>query len=461
MKPWLCALLLLIPAFVHAKSTSYTASYGSNGVSLIAGFIPDTNRIILGEPLFLTFVLTNHGTQYFNFSHIRQEIFTFTATNAAGQPVKLHNRSLDFNGMSTETRIPPDKTYTDRLFLNHWCIFDQPGDYTVTGTCNFYAFANRTHPVVPPIVTTFKLTILPPDPKRLAQIIDYWGQAVQTNGALHDAALALADINDPRTIPYLALLTTKTSDIPYLTVTALTRFTNNPAAADALIDALKTSEDYVAQLAGTALRNTHQQDHAARVLLPALTNSDPNLRLQTIRAVSYTGSELAFTPLVARLHDDTNSVRYAAAEAIGRLGNPQSFATLTNCLSDSDFALRIAAVKGLIALNLPVQAAWLTPIIKAGGENIPTYYQAIDLLRLHGGDQAAPGLASCLDFDDPSVAHANNFRLLLALEYSPNGPKYYYKWHHDPNRPGTEPELTENRQILSELKSWFNKRKQN
>jgi hypothetical protein len=154
-------------------------------------------------------------------------------------------------------------------------------------------------------------------------------------------------------------------------------------------------------------------------------------------------------------------VRYAAAEAIGRLGHARSFGVLTNCLGDSDFALRIAAVKGLRALGRPLQAGWLKPMILLGGENIRTWYDAMDLLRMYGGDQAAPGLASCVHFDDPSVKNSYNMRLLLAIESSPNGPKHYYQWHHDPNREGTDQELADNRRILAELRAWLDKQKQN
>ncbi len=176
-------------------------------------------------------------------------------------------------------------------------------------------------------------------------------------------------------------------------------------------------------------------------------------------AVSWTGSALAFTPLCALLHDESNFVRYAAAQAIGQLGAPQSFAVLTNCLSDADFTLRIAAVRGLIKLGRQVEPEWVKPVILSGGEGSQTYYDAIDLLRVYGGDSAAPGLASCLHFDDPSVRHSHNMRLMLALEYSPKGPKYYYHWHHDPNRDGIEKELSENRQILAELKAWLAKQR--
>ena len=245
-----------------------------------------------------------------------------------------------------------------------------------------------------------------------------------------------------------------------MAVNALARYTNE-AAADALIGVLKTGEDFVAQIARDALRSLHQNDRAARAFLPGLTNADATIRLQTIRPVSWTDSELAFPALCARLQDETNAVRYAAAEALGRLSDPRAFAVLTHCLNDPDFALRIAAVKGLHSLGKPPRAAWLTPIIQAGGENIRTFYDAIDLLRIFGGDQAAPGLASCLHFDDPSVRHGYNMRLVLALEYSPNGPKYYYQWRHDPNRDGTEQELADNRQILSALKAWLEKHNPN
>ena len=86
---------------------------------------------------------------------------------------------------------------------------------------------------------------------------------------------------------------------------------------------------YVPQVASTALRSFRQSDRAARTLLPGLTNSDENIRIQTARAASWTGSELSFTPLCSLLQDQSNSVRYVAAQALGRLGDARSFAVLT------------------------------------------------------------------------------------------------------------------------------------
>jgi len=293
----------------------------------------------------------------------------------------------------------------------------------------------------------------------MTEIIQAWGRVIQTNGALGEAAQALAEIDDLRTIPPLASLVAK--DVRnYIAVQALARFTN-AAAADGLLAVLRQGEDYLAGIASAGLRKSHQNDRAARMLLPELANSEPAARTRTARALGWTCSELAFAPLYSVLQTETGSVRYAAATAIGRLGDARSFEVLTNCLSDRDFALRLAAVNGLRALGRPLQAAWVKPMIVSGGENISTFYEAIDLLRIYGGDQAAPGLASCLRFDDPSVRHGYNFRLILALEYSPNGPKYFHNWHHDPNRDGTEAELAENRQILSDVRAWLSRQQQN
>jgi hypothetical protein len=235
---------------------------------------------------------------------------------------------------------------------------------------------------------------------------------------------------------------------------------------DARTSALKNGDEfniYVPQIASTALRNFHQTDRAARTLLPGLENPDANVQIQTARAVSWTGSELAFAPLCSLLQDESNSVRYGAAQAIGRLGDARSFAVLTNLLNDSDYFLRLAAVKRLVALNRPFQADWLTPIIRSAHNNeanFRAYHEAIVQMCLSRSDQVASGLVSCLDFDNPSIKDWYNLYLLQYIE-DHDGLKYFYKWHHDANNDGPKEELAENRQILAELKTWLEKRKQN
>ncbi|MGC3960845.1 MAG: HEAT repeat domain-containing protein [Verrucomicrobiota bacterium] len=462
MKQYLYGLLVLGVSVCLTYGDPLVNRYTdrTNGFSITSGFIPDTSSIIVGEPLFLTFVVSNHTDKLFQFRFFADSNFEIVATNSIGKPVKNLNLGGGYSGGGTHVSVSSIQPYYERVFLNKWCGFDQPDDYTITCRYTFRDHSSGWGFFGPKIITAFKLTVLPTDPKRITEIIESWGRVVETNGPLHEAALAMAAINDPRTIPYLALLVMKGSDINYIAVHALARFTNNLAAADALTDALKNGDEhmtYVPQVASTALRGFHQSDRAASKLLSGLTNTDSDIRIQTAQAISWTGSELAFEPLNSLLQDKSNSVRYAAAHAIGRLGSKRSYVTLTNLLTDPDHRLRLAAVKGLVALNCPFQTDWLTPIIRAAHNNeanFRTYHEAIVLMALSGGKQVAPGLVSCLDFGNPSVKDWYNFYLLQYIE-DHDGLKYYYKWQHDPNRDGSPEELAENRRILSELKAWL------
>ncbi len=464
MRTYLCSFLVSIATLASAEDGAFLRSYTTNQISIIAGFVPDASRIIVGEPLFLTFVASNRAEMPFQFCRVNTEIFTITATNASGISARHLFHGLDGNGFVSTVTVNSGKAFTTRLFLNAWCEFDEPGDYMVTCRCKFgrcFTQTNSFDPFDQAIVTVFKLTILPVDPKRVTEIINTWGNVVKTNGSLGEAAQALAEFNDPRIIPPLTALVAKDAN-NYIAVNALARFTND-VAADALAVVLKSGEDYEAGIARDAIRKSHQADRIACLFLSGLTNAEANVRIQNARALGWTGSELSFTPLCALLQDETNTMRYTAAESIGRLGDARSFVVLTNLLKDSDYHLRLAAVRGLVALNHPFQVDWLTPVIRAAHNNeanFRTYDEAIVLLAISGGEQAASGLVSCLDFDNPSVKDWYNFYLLQYIE-NYDGLKYYYKWHHDANRDGTEEELAENRQILSELKAWLEKHKQN
>ncbi len=468
MKKCLLSLGLSIITLNLVQGAAFLNDYTdpTNGLSITSGFIPDASRIIIGEPVFLTFVVSNRGDRPLQFSFFGDSNFLITATNGAGVSVRNRHPGWAYDGAGSGASVLRGKGYNERILLNNWCGFDEPGDYTVTCRYTFRNFSTGNGLFGPPVVTAFKLKVLPTNPKRVTEIIGKWESVVKTNGSLHEAALALSEIDDPRTIPSLSVLVMKGPDVNYLAVNALARFTNNLAATDALSTALKNGDEfqtYVPQVASTALRNSHQTDRAARMLLPEITNSDANIRMQTARAVSWTGSQLAFDPLCSLLQDESNSVRYVAAQAIGRLGDARSFAVLTNLLTNSDYFFRMAAVKGLVALNRPFQPDWLTPIIRAGHNNesnAQAFYAALAQINLYRSHEVLVGLVGCLDFDNPSVIDRYNFYLLqyVGAQWEPNY-YHYYKWHHDPNRDGTEEELTQNRQILSELKSWLDKQK--
>jgi HEAT repeat protein len=469
MRKLISTFCFAVLAFNFADGAAFLNDYvdSTNGASIAAGFVPDSSRVIVGEPLFLTFVASNRTDKPFEFCRVNTEIFSFTATNAAGIPVKQSFfHAMDGNGFDSKVTVEPHKVFAARLFLNSWFEFNEPGDYTVTCRCKFGRCFTRTNSFESfdqPIITVFKMTVLPSDSKHVTEIINHWAKAVETNGPLDEAAQALAEFNDPRIIPPLATLVNKNAN-NYVAVNALARFTND-AAADALAVVLKNGEDYEAGVAKAAIVKSKQADRIVNLFLPEFKNADAQIRIRNARAASWTGSEFAFAPLCALLNDETNIVRYGAAEAIGRLGGAYSFVVLTNCLTNSDFGLRIAAIKGLLALGKPLQAQWVVPIICAARNNDDAnfrhYFDAIDVSHLYGGHQAALILVRCLDFDNPSVKDWYNSYLLqyIGAHWEPSY-YHYYRWRHDPNRDGTDDELATNRQILSELKTWLEKQSQ-
>lgn len=464
MKKWPYGSLLCVATAVFAADPAPFQTYTDGGMVVSAGFRPDAARILLGEPLFLTWAVNNRGEQPFVFEtggdnrgSVRHNNFHITATDAEGQPVKDPYGYNNFGGMGNAVTLAPGKEYKERLFLNHWCAFEKPGEYTVKCERTLRNYGPESPRV--PVVTTFKLTVEPSDAKRMSEIISDWGRAVQTNGPLYEASLALSTIRDERAIPHLALALTKgdyQSRIP--AIEGLTNFPGN-ASADALTVALKDMDHAVAERAAAALRGLKNVDRAVENLLPELADKNAINRAVTVRALGWTGSSRAFESLLARLQDDAPSVRNEAAQAIGRNADPRSLDTLKEVLQQKDASLRIAAVNGMLALKQSLQAEWLTPIIRAGNGSDPNFHEAIRLLRIYGGEQAAPGLVSCVEFDKPESHY--NFWLMLAIEYSPDGPKYYYKWHHDPNRRLTDKEFEENRKILAELQDWLKDRKPN
>ena len=75
MTKWLCYLLISIATLDLTKGATFLRDYSTNDVLITAGFIPDSSRVIVGEPLFLTFVVSNHAEVPFQFCRVGTEIF--------------------------------------------------------------------------------------------------------------------------------------------------------------------------------------------------------------------------------------------------------------------------------------------------------------------------------------------------------------------------------------------------
>jgi hypothetical protein len=468
-----CGLLL----FVHVACSSSAAHtppvniYKSDGIVIEAGFAPDETRIILGQPLFITFKVTNQADKPYGFfvggddrGSVRHNNFKITAVDAQGNPVKDPYSYNHFGGHGQNVMLERDQSYRERLFLGHWCAFDKPGRYTLTCTrelSELKGSGEEPRNESLRITSDFDLDIGPPDAEQMGNVITGLGQKLREGGKenVYEATLALASIADERVVPHLARSLSEgdyQNKLP--AVQGLAQFSSD-AAADALIMALKDPDHVVRDAAGNALKGK-KIDRALHTLIPDMADEQASTRAMAARALGATKDRKAFDVLVKATLDREDSVRYAAANALGSLGQKDAREPLIRLVEGNDMGMRVAAAQGLVALGEPLQAEWLTPVIGSVTDvNNQDFHEAIRLIRLYGRDNAAPALVSCLNFDDPSPRNSRNMFLILAIHYSLNGPQYYYKFYSDPNTDGTPEKIAENRRILEELRKWLEDRR--
>jgi len=347
--------------------------------------------------------------------------------------------------------------YCERLYLGHWCAFEKPGFYTVTCKRTLNQHQKSAENPEIPVVVNFDLAIAPYNKEKMMEVIDEFGNGIVFGDNLKEASLALSAIDDDTIIPYLALAMQSKADwrVKNAAIDGLAKFSTQESV-DALVLGLKDPDHVVSNRAAKALATMKETSYVIELLRSQLLDERSSMRLLAAKALGETRSDQAFKPLVAVLDDEDPHVRNAAAEALGTLSDPRSVEVLMRYVEHDDFGLRLAAVKGLVAMNQPLKARWLTPIIKATTDiNDQKFHEVIRILRLYGKEQAAPALVGCLQFNDPSPRNAYNMYLILTIESSPGGPKYYYQYHHDLNTNGTARQIEENRKILQALKSWL------
>jgi HEAT repeats len=172
-----------------------------------------------------------------------------------------------------------------------------------------------------------------------------------------------------------------------------------------------------------------------------------------------TQSPRVFERLEKALADEDADVRRAAVRGLALYGGDRAVAVLKRCAADEDLVRRESAVQALESLRQPLQAQWLQPLILAGKRygyptnDGPNPNEALRLLRMYAGDEAAPAMVSCLDFENPAVRSYYNYVILGALEATPGAPKA--TWNNDPNAEGTLQQIEENRKTLEKLRAWL------
>lgn len=301
---------------------------------------PDKKTIMLGEPLFVTFAVTNlsgeklclgTGGDYRN-KFARPERFDVRVSSEDGA-VLPKIQLFSGGGLVGCEPMEPGATYKIRLFLPHWVTIERPGLYRVKvkRELGFIDSDNAVFGKVKysvPAEVDAEFTVVPADENKMGGVINALGSVMldSADPAAVDSATALASMEDKRVISYFAEALSRFRnsgfaagrDAEYMinsrVIPALAKYDDDQAIA-ALRDAQKSTSDDVRLLIATALINSPHKS-ALKSLMKMQNDSYYFVRLRVAQGLKDVKTKEALATLQKLLKDENKDVREAAQASL-------------------------------------------------------------------------------------------------------------------------------------------------
>ena len=328
-----------------------SASYGDE-IQYATGFTPEKSVITLGEPIYLTFNLTNTGSNRIMMSvdgiqWDEHGAFHIQAFDDNGLLVtnSRDNRIFAFSTIGGMTAIEPGGVYVDRLYLPTFIKFKQPGEYTV---------------VVSRRLDFVKLTGTP--------------NLIRSGSLSSRDKLNLVDDFLPIT-PEGSWIINFASTHSTSHITNRFNLTVLPTDKERL---LKRAQEMLAKLDGIGARDVVAKTNGPR----ALNKMD----WETAKSAWLVGQDNVDLAWAVRVLSD--------------IGDQRIIPDLKQHLNDNSMKVRFACAKVLCALGESLRAEWIVPIIKSRQWSLDDDPEIF--VAEHGGADAANILNMCLD-TDPSL----------------------------------------------------------
>ena len=301
---------------------------------------PDKKTIMLGEPLFISFEVTNlsgeklclgTGGDYRN-KFGRPERFDVRVSSEDGA-VLPRIEVFSGGGLVGCEPIEPGATYKVRLFLPHWVTIERPGLYRVKVKREL-GFVDYDHPSfgkqkysVPADVDA-EFTVVPADENKMGGVINAFGSVMldASDRAAVDSATALASMEDKRVISYFA--------------DALGRFGNSQFGMG------RDAEYIISSISITSLAK-YDDDHAIAALRAAQKSTSDDVRLLVATALGNSPHRSALKLLMKMQNDSYYFVRLRVAQGLKEVKTKEALATLQKLLKDESKDVREAAQASL------------------------------------------------------------------------------------------------------------------
>jgi len=321
---------------------------GDASAALRATLELDKNAIMVGEPIYLRFVVHNPSAEDLQTTEGgnqrnplgRFDDYKVVVVDEKGQALPVPSAGPSFGGITWAPKIPARGKHTQELFLPNWVSFTDPGRYTITCSRSFkirrYAkdnwFGESGRDVR--LSARSPITVVAADHKRMGELIDRLGKGMLgQHGDVKDRAIRmLGVIDDARVIPwYVRAIRRRRYELKFAGVTQLAKF-NNDAALEGIKLAIKSSArdfddattpkvaaslaDNIRQAVANSLSES-KHPRAWGLLLSMRTDRYGSIRLTVLHALAKRNTPAARKLIEKMTADPSKMVRDEARRYLG------------------------------------------------------------------------------------------------------------------------------------------------
>ena len=299
IRPWNFVIVQFLVLAILVTQTSQVAckTYTVDGYEIQTHLVPDKTTIMLGEPIYVSFIVDNHSDQdlqvldggdYRN-GLGRPESFTVTVQGEGNRHVPQPDAGPGMGGLLSAEKIPAGGNYAFRLLLPNWATFQEVGNYTMVAsrilnlseyTGVLWRIGDKSTNVHTEASTKFR--VVPLDDARMGNVIDRLGSAMF---GTYIKKSEVEGLDDAMVQEYIR------------------RHVNKPTEAFHALDHI-------------------QDERAIPYFLKALELNSHGFRSSALGALSKFDSESAFSALQRELESEEEDINIHLAAAWGLVGSP-------------------------------------------------------------------------------------------------------------------------------------------